>query len=57
MFLVVGTVKLSKLVFWGCVDISDLHLFQEIVLLNPCYKFFKNLILWFIDKLTQEYKV
>ena len=38
--------------FFGCVVISDLYLFQELVLLNPCYIFYKNLILSFIDKVT-----
>ena len=30
--------------------IWDLYLFQEIVLLNPCFIFSKNLILSVIDK-------
>ena len=38
--------------FFGCVATSDLYLFQEIVLLNSCSLFSKNLILSFIDKLT-----
>ena len=38
--------------FFGCVVILDLYLFQEIVLLNPCFIFFKNLMLSFIDKVT-----
>ena len=38
--------------FFGCVATSDLYLFQEIVLLNSCFLFSKNLILSFIDKLT-----
>ena len=32
--------------------ISDLYLIQEIVLLNPCFKFSKNLMLLFMDKLA-----
>ena len=32
--------------------ISDLYLFEEIVLLNPCFIFFENLILSSIDKVT-----
>ena len=35
---------------FGCAVISDLYLFQEIVLLNPCFIFSKNLILPLIDK-------
>ena len=38
--------------FSGCVVISDLYLFQKIVLLNPCFIFSKNLMLSFIDKVT-----
>ena len=38
--------------FFGCVVISELYLFQEIVLLNPCFIFSKNLILSLIDKVT-----
>ena len=37
--------------FFVCVVISDLYLFQEIVLLNPCFIFPKNLTLSFTDKL------
>ena len=40
--------------FFVCVVISDLYLFQEIVLLNPCFIFSKNLILSLIDKVTTE---
>ena len=36
----------------GCVMISDLYLFQEIVLFNPCFNFPKNLMLFFIDIVT-----
>ena len=35
-----------------CVVISDLYLFQEIVILNPCLIFSRNLILSFIEKVT-----
>ena len=38
--------------FSVCVVISDLYLFQEVVLLNPCFIFSKNLILSLIDKVT-----
>ena len=38
--------------FFGCAIISDLYLFQNIVLLNPCFIFSKNLILSLIDKVT-----
>ena len=38
--------------FVGCVVISDLYLFQETVLLNLCFKFSKNLMLSFINKVT-----
>ena len=38
--------------FFGCVVISELYLFQEIVLLNPCFIVSKNLILSLIDKVT-----
>ena len=38
--------------FFGYVVISDLYLFQETVLLNPCFIFSKNLILSFIDQVT-----
>ena len=37
---------------FGCIVISDLHLFQQMVLLNPCFTFSKNLTLSFIDKVT-----
>ena len=36
----------------GWVVISDLYLFHDINLLNPCFKFSKNLILSLIDKMT-----
>ena len=38
--------------FFAYVDISDLYLFQEIILLNLCFIFSKNVILSFIDKVT-----
>ena len=38
--------------FIGYVIISDLYLFQDIVLLNPYFKFSKNLMLSFITKVT-----
>ena len=38
--------------FFGYVAISDLYLFQEIVLLNPWFIFSKNFILSFIDKVA-----
>ena len=38
--------------YFDCVGISDLYLFQEIVILNPCFIFSKNFILPFIGKLT-----
>ena len=38
--------------FFVCVIISDLYLFQEIVLLNLCFIFSKNLILPLTDKVT-----
>ena len=38
--------------FFDCVVISDLYLFQETVVLNPCFTFSKNLMLSFIDKVT-----
>ena len=40
------------MLFFGCVVISDLYLFQETVLLNPFFDCAKNLILSFIDKVT-----
>ena len=38
--------------FFVCVVISDEYLFQEIVPLNPCFIFSKNIILSLIDKVT-----
>ena len=38
--------------FFGCDVISDLCLFQDIVLLNSCSKFSKRLMLLFTDKFT-----
>ena len=52
MFLNVGSIKYSKLLFFCCVVISDLYLFLEIFYLNPCVIFSKNLILSFIDKVA-----
>ena len=40
--------------FFGSVVISDLYLFQEFVLLNPCLIFSKNLVLSLIDNVTTE---
>ena len=37
---------------FGCDAISDVYLFQEIALLNPCFIFSKNLILSLIEKVT-----
>ena len=52
MFLKVGSIRQSKLLFLGCAIISDLYLFQEVVLLNHCLIFSKNLILSLIEKVT-----
>ena len=38
--------------FFGCTVILDFYLFQETVLLNPCFMFSTNLMLSFIDKAT-----
>ena len=38
--------------FFACVVISVLYMFQEIVLLNPCFIFSNNLILSLIDKVA-----
>ena len=35
---------------FGCAVISDLYLFQEVVLLNSCFIFYANLILSLINK-------
>ena len=49
----VRSIKRAKLLFFfGCVVVSDLYLFQETVLLIPCFMFSKNLMLWFIDQVT-----
>ena len=37
---------------FDCALISDLCLFQEIALLNPCFRSYENLLLSFIDKVT-----
>ena len=39
---------------FGCVAISGLYLFHEIVLSSPCFIFPKNVMLWFIDNVTTE---
>ena len=52
IFLNVGSIIQSKLLFFGSALISDLYLFQETILLNPCFKCSKNLMLLFIDKVT-----
>ena len=38
--------------FFGCVIISNLNLFQENVLLNPWFMFSRKLMLSFMDKVT-----
>ena len=57
MFLNVGSIRQSKLLFFNCAVISDLYMFQEIVILNLCFIFSKNLILSFIDRVQLEHKV
>ena len=52
MFLKVGSIRQSELLFIGFDVVSDLYFFQDIVLLNPCFIFYKNLILSFTDKVT-----
>ena len=52
MFLNVGSIRQSELLFIGFDVVSDLYFFQDIVLLNPCFIFYKNLILSFTDKVT-----
>ena len=42
----------KNLLYLGYAVISDLYLFQEPVLLNPCFKFSKTLMLPFIDKVA-----
>ena len=54
IFLNVGSIRQSKLLFFDSVVTSDLYLFQEIVPLIPCFIFSKNLILSFIDQVTTE---
>ena len=44
IFLNVGIIIQSDLLFLGCVVISDLYLFQETVLLNACFKSSKNYV-------------
>ena len=43
---------MNQILFFVYVVISNLYLFQEVVLLNPCLIFSKNLILPVIDKVT-----
>ena len=57
MFLNVGSIRQSKLLFFNCAVISDLYMFQEIVILNLCFIFSKNLILSFTDRVQLEHKV
>ena len=38
--------------FFVCEVILNLYFFQEIVILNPCFIFSKNLILSFMDEVT-----
>ena len=42
----------SKLSIFGSILISDLYLFQGTVLLNPCLKFSKSLMLSFTAKIA-----
>ena len=51
-FLNVGSITKSKLLFLGCVVMSDLHLLQYNVLLNPCFKCSKDFMFLFLDKVT-----
>ena len=44
----------SKLLFSDGVVTSDLYLFQEIILLNPCFIFSKTLALSLINRVTNE---
>ena len=52
MSLNVGSIRSSKLVFFGWVVFSDLYLFQEIVLLNPYLIISKILIFSLTGKVT-----
>ena len=45
---------LDQLLFLGYTVFPDLYLLQETVLLNPCFKWSKNVMLLFIDKVTTE---
>ena len=56
MLLNVESITESKLLFFDCVVISDLYLFQEIILLVRYFIFSKNLILLLIEK-ELEHKV
>ena len=40
--------------FFGCAVISDLYLYQEVILLNLCFVFSIDLLLPFIGKVTKE---
>ena len=42
------------MLFLGYVVISDLYLLQETVILKPCFKFSKELMLLLISKVTTE---
>ena len=46
----------SRSVATLCVVISNVYLFQEIVILNPSFMFFKNLMFSFINKVTTGIK-
>ena len=52
LLLNIRSITYSNLLVFGCVVISDLYFVQEIVLLNACFIFSKNLILSLIDKVT-----
>ena len=52
MLLNVGSIRQFKLLLLGCVVISDLHLFQGIVLLKSCFMLSKNSIWSFTDEVT-----
>ena len=50
MFLKVGSITYSKLLFFGFIVIADLYLLRAIVLLNLGFIFSKNLILSLTEK-------
>ena len=52
MCLNAESLRSYKFVFFDCVVISDLYGFQEIALLDPCYKFYQSLTSSLIDKVT-----